>query len=255
MRHAGAAAPYDPAVSSVVVVIPSRGRPDRARVTLEAIAQTAVRVATKTILVVDADDPTLPGYRSMIDGQTNGQYRERPALVVLDGDETGDLVRATNTVSLRIARESPQSIIGNLGDDHVPRTVGWDRDVIGALAEPGIAYGDDGIHGEHLPSAPFISAAIVLALGWYALPTCRHLYIDDAWRELGRTLGRLHYLPSVRIEHMHPAVGKADSDAGYERANAPSTVLHDRRAFDRWMSRRGIVADADRVRSYLEAAS
>lgn len=239
---------------NVVVVVPSRGRPAAARETLLAIRETAVRVSTRSVLVVDANDPTLSDYRDMLTGLPTRDYRDVPTLVVLEGDETGNLVRATNTVSMRIAREDPAAIIGNLGDDHRPRTVGWDRTIMAVLREPGIAYGDDGIHGKRLPSAPFISAAIVLALGWYALPTCKHLYIDDAWRELGLMLDRLHYLPEVVIEHMHPAVGKGEWDDGYERANAAPAVKRDRRAFDRWVSRAGLVADAARVRAYLERA-
>lgn len=238
-------------MTSVVVVVPSRGRPSRAAETVDAIRRTAVRVTTSVNLVVDADDPMLDGYRSL---RWSGDYGVETWLTVLDPDETGNLVRATNTASLRIAQSDPACIIGNLGDDHLPRSIGWDRDIINALSDPGIAYGDDGIHGEHLPSAPFISASIVLALGWYALPTCHHLYIDDAWRELGRSLGRLHYLPEVLIEHMHPSVGKAEWDTGYWTANSTATDDHDKVAFSEWRTER-MASDADTVRRALEAAA
>ena len=240
---------------NVVVVVPSRGRPAAARDTILAIRETAARVSTKTILAVDADDPSLIAYRDMVTSVSGREYRDQPTLVVLDKSETGNLVIATNTVSLRIANEDPDTIIGNLGDDHRPRTPGWDRTLIRTLEEPGIAYVDDGIHGERLPSAPFISASIVLALGWYALPACRHLYIDDAWRELGKAIGRLYYLPEIVIEHMHPAVGKGEWDDGYERANAQPAMLKDRKAFEGWVSRGERDRDAQRVRAYLEATA
>lgn len=236
---------------NLVAVVPSRGRPAAARETVEAIRETAVRVATKTVLVVDRDDPELAAYRTMVEelpGPAFGGER-RPTLVVLDADETGNLVRATNTISLRIAREDPRCVIGNLGDDHRPRTRGWDREVLEALATPGIAYGDDLIHGEKLPSAPFLSASIVLSLGWYALPDCRHLYIDDAWRELGRAAGVLRFLPGVVIEHCHPAVGKGAWDAGYERANSARAVERDRKAYRRWLRGSRFAGDVAKVRS------
>jgi hypothetical protein len=230
----------------IVVVMPSRGRPDRAREAVQAIRDTAVRVSTNVIVAVDADDPTAPQYGLTL---ANGRdYAADVTLVSLNTDETGDLVKATNTVSRRVARENPDAIIGNLGDDHICRTLGWDRMVEDALATPGIAYGNDLIHGEHLPSAPFISARIVNALGWYFLPTVQHLYGDDAVRELGKAAGVLRYLPDMVIEHMHPAVGKAEWDDGYRKANGTPTVNHDKSAYHAWLLRH-LPKDAAKVRA------
>jgi hypothetical protein len=200
---------------------------------------------------VDADDPSLPAYRAL---RWPGEFAAEVTLVRLGPDETGDLVRATNTVSMRVARNDPHAIIGNLGDDHRPRTKGWDRAIANALTEPGIAYGDDLIQSEELPTAPFISAEIPLALGWYALPSCRHLFVDNAWRDIGVQSGRIHYLPGVVIEHAHPAVGKAVWDEGYERANNADTVEHDKRAYHEWRERY-MAADIAAVRKALEVAA
>jgi hypothetical protein len=235
---------------SVVVVVPSRGRPEQARLTCEAIRDTATKISTRTILAVDADDPTLPKYREFLQKFEGVKHYDVPTLVVLGHWETGNLVKATNTVSMRVAQTQPQSVIGNLGDDHRPRSMGWDAAILEALAEPGIAYGDDLLKGEALPTAPFISAEVVLALSWYALPACRHMFIDDAWKALGTELSRLHYLPDVVIEHVHPGAGKAPMDDGYVRADASTN--DDRAAFCHWQ-RKQLPADAARVRAYLEA--
>lgn len=238
-------------MSSVVVVVPSRGRPEQARLTIQAIRDTAVRISTLTVLAVDSDDPTLPEYRNMIDAfpVTFGPFRPTPIMLVLDPDETGDLVKATNTVSLMIAKSDPYAIIGNLGDDHRPRTEGWDRMVVETLTDkPGIVYGDDLLQGEKLPTAPFISASIVNALGWYALPTCRHMFIDDAWKYIGDNSGAIHYLKDMVIEHVHPGAGKAEMDEGYERADASTQA--DREAFYDWFVARAPI-DAKTVRDLL----
>jgi hypothetical protein len=219
---------------SIVVVLPSRGRPAAAAEAIAAIRETAVLVETSVVLTVDADDPCLPEYRALR-FPTVGTSLLRPTTVVLEGDETGNLTRATNTISLRIAKADPDAIIGNLNDDHRARTRGWDRVVTEALKTPGIAYGDDLIHGVNLPSAPFMSARICLALGWYALPSCEHLYIDDAWRELGKAAGVLRYLPELVFEHLHESVGKAVWDEGYARGYAH--VDEDHAAFDEWVAR------------------
>jgi hypothetical protein len=236
-------------VGSVVVIIPSRGRPQRAWEAVQAARETAVLVSTSIVLAVDADDPTLPEYRAL---RWHYPYAAETALVVLAGEETGDLVRATNTVSMRVAHADPTAIIGNLGDDHVCRTPGWDKAVAEALAEPGIAYGDDRFQGQELPTAPFISASIVLTLGWYALPSCRHLFVDNVWRDIGVQAGVLHYLPDVVIEHMHPLNGKGDWDPGYEKANGTETVERDKVSYLLWR-RSGMADDIERVRQRLAA--
>jgi hypothetical protein len=231
---------------SIVVVMPSRGRPERAAEAVQAILDTAVLSDTRVWLAVDADDPALLRYDALAVG--------RVTEVILAPDETGDLTRATNAVSMRLAADDPTAVIGNLGDDHVCRTVGWDRSVADALARPGIAYGDDLIHGANLPTAPFISAQIVRALGWYAMPACRHLFIDTVWRDIGIETGTLRYLPSVVIEHLHPLVDKAEWDEGYRLANSEETTSHDRAAYERWRET-AMAADVDRVQRALRGAA
>lgn len=228
---------------AVVVVMPSRGRPARAWEAVQALRDTAALVDTSVLLVIDDDDPHKALYRRM----TWEGFRAAVTLVVLDVRETGSLVKATNTVSMRIANEDPTAIIGNLGDDHMARTPGWDRMVTEALRTPGLAYGRDGIHDEHMPTAPFISAAIPLALGWYALPSCRHLYIDNAWRDIAEQAGVRRYLPDMLFEHMHPAVSKGEWDAGYEKANNQDATRSDQHAYERWRAR-GMGRDIKRVR-------
>jgi hypothetical protein len=227
---------------SVVLVIPSRGRPERAWSAIAAANDLAVRADTAIILAIDADDPALEVYQSLRwhGPEPRDPFSCRstpgvgPQLVVLRADETGDLVRATNTVSMRVARADPSCIIGNLGDDHMIRTPAWDRIVLEALASPGVAYGDDLVHGAALPTAPFISARFVLALGWYALPTCRHLFIDHAWKDIGEKTGTLRFLPELVTEHLHPLVGKAEWDDGYRDANSIVTSEHDWAAYCAW---------------------
>jgi hypothetical protein len=232
---------------TVVVVIPSRGRPERARDAVQAVRDTAVLVSTSVVLVVDADDRDLDAYRAL---RWPGRHGAETFVAVLEPEATGDLVRATNTIATRIAADDPLAIIGNLGDDHLCRTVGWDLAITNALGAPGIAYGDDLLQGPRIPTAPFISAAIVNALGWYFLPTLVHMYPDNVARDIGDRLGRLHYLPDVVIEHVHPGAGKAELDDGYRRADA--STARDRAAYLAWRGFR-MTADVARVRRALEA--
>jgi hypothetical protein len=188
------------------------------------------------VFIVDRDDPEFEAY--LLLGREwrrrFGMDADAPFVVVLDKHETGNLVKATNARLDRFWDKT--DIFGHVGDDHLFRTQGWDIRIEGALVKPGVAYGDDGVHGEAIPTAAFVSSSIVKALGWLALPTCRHLYIDNAWRTLGDRLGSRHYLADVLIEHMHPLVGKAPTDEGYAKANAPEMYAHDQAAYEAWMA-------------------
>lgn len=189
-------------------------------------------MSTRIVLAVDEDDPELDGYAS---ATRFARYGPETVLMVLRMEETGNLTRASNTASLRIAAEDPDAIIGNLGDDQIARTPGWDKMVAGAMTEPGFVHGNDLFQREALPCGGiFIHASIVAALGWYALPVCEHLFIDNAWGDLGRGIGRLTYLPDMVFEHVHPFAGKAEWDEGYERANNREIVDRDRTAYETW---------------------
>ncbi len=221
---------------SITVVIPSRGRPERAWDAVDAALGLAALPSTHVMLAIDDDDPRLDDYlaRQYPNGPGGGWSR-----LVLSGSETGNLVRATNSASRYVAttdhiaeQYGVATIIGNLGDDHMVRTEGWDAVIENALRSPGIAYGDDLLQGERLPTAPFISTRIVNALGWYALPSCRHMYIDDAWKAIGNELGILRYRPEVVIEHVHPGAGKVETDDGYARADSSTT--RDLAAYQQW---------------------
>jgi hypothetical protein len=141
----------------------------------------------------------------------------------------------------------------SLGDDHVPRTQGWDGLLLDALCDlndsgTGIAYGDDLHQGQRLPTAPVVSADIVEALGWMCEPSLAHMYVDNVWRDLGRGAGCLAYVPGVVVEHCHPDAGKASPDGTYAESRSAETA--DREAYGRWQRER-MADDAAAVKALL----
>jgi hypothetical protein len=90
-----------------------------------------------------------------------------------------------------------------MGDDHFPRTHGWDQAYLDALRElgTGIVYGNDLLQGHRLPTQCAMTADIVRRWGYMALPTLRHMYVDNFWRDLGNAADCLRYLPEVVVEH------------------------------------------------------
>lgn len=206
-------------MSEVLGIIPSRGRPEQAREALASFQATAESPTSRCVLIVDADDPTLPDY---------------PAEFVHVVEPTGCMGGALALALPKIIGEA--TVVGVLGDDVRIRTPGWDLVFAKWLeARPGIAWGDDLNQGERQPSHWWVSRPIVDEFGM-ALPILRHLYMDTYWLVMGQGANCLRFFPDIVMEHLHPDVGKAQTDATYLRGSAPSSpnAFLDRAAFEAW---------------------
>lgn len=117
-----------------------------------------------------------------------------------------------------------------MGDDHLVRTPGWDTLLIESITAHGhgVAYGNDLLTNGELPTFAMISTNIAKALGFFAPPTLRHMYLDDYWLRLGTSLNACFYRPDVVVEHMHHSVGKSEFDATYKSTNRHLVNLRDR---------------------------
>jgi hypothetical protein len=207
----------------LVVLVPSRGRPDNIKRLQESWIETCTHGA-QLITYVDLDDPCLAEYESL-------RSKYFPIF-------TGPRKRFIGTLNMAAqAWMDRADILGSIGDDHVPRTKGWDGAVIRALeSNPGIAYTNDLFQMGNLPTAAYISKEIIQALGYMAPPSFVHLYCDNFWRELGLATDSLTYLPDQIVEHMHPFCGKALRDDIYEDANNASADQADLLAFKQYLS-------------------
>jgi hypothetical protein len=235
------------AVADLITIVPSRGRP-------HAVARLAWAFATCTadtvlMLVVDDDDPTLPDYRAAVEAaQAAGRK------VGIGTGAAQNMNQALNGAARLLVDEAtkkPPFAIGFMGDDHRPRTDGWDAAYLSALRElgTGLVYGNDLIQGEGLPTQVAMTADIVRAWGWFAPPALSHLYLDNFWLDLGRAAGCIRYLPDVVVEHCHPVVGKSPVDDGYLRVNAPAVYERDRLAYEAFHRDGGFVRAVDAVRT------
>lgn len=215
---------------SLVVIVPSRGRPHSVAGLVAAFADT-VRGDTRLRIAVDFDDPDL------------GRYRDAVALaadprVTVTRVVGGYMSSALNEAATAAVGDPDVDAVGFMGDDHRPRTVGWDTTYLSeieGMGGVGIVYGDDGLQREALPTQCAMSANIVRALGWMCPPVLRHLWIDNFWLDLGRAAGCLRYLPDVVVEHMHPYNGKAEMDDGYVRVNSNEMIDADRSSYAQYV--------------------
>jgi hypothetical protein len=221
----------------LLVIVPTRGRPQNAARLVKAFAETD-SLNADLLFVVDQDDSELHAYREAA-----------PRLLAHQGETGTGMVAGLNWAAGLYA--DVYDHIGFMGDDHIPRTPGWDAHVLGALNSPWpqVVYGNDLFQSERLPTAAFLPSRMVRALGFMAPPALRHLYVDDFWLELGRALGGLRYLPDIVIEHIHPAAGKTSMDARYAAVNAPEVDVADRLSWLEFRDGGGFAGALRRVRT------
>lgn len=223
-------------MTDLVVIVPSRGRPIRACAMVDAFQATCTG-DTQLLFAVDDDDVTRLDY-------PKGLTAALPSR---------SMNEALNLSAVALAGSS--FAVGFMGDDHMPRTPGWDAAYVNALRElgTGIVYGNDLAQGRGLPTQCAMTSDIVHALGYMAPPTLTHLWLDNFWASLGNEAGCIRYLPDVVVEHRHPFIGKASWDAGYERVNATAMQDRDRAAFDAYVASGGLAEAVAKVRALRSA--
>lgn len=227
----------------LIVIIPSRGRPETVAELDRAFVETCTNESTLALLAIDGDDPAHDEYMAAI----LGCHR----LVAVHEQPSGTMVSALNGAALSVARE--WVAIGFMGDDHLPRTVGWDEQYLAALREmgTGIVFGNDLLQGHRLPTQCAMTSDIVRAVGYMSPPMLKHLYVDNTWLVWGNSLGRLRYLKDVIVEHRHPTAGKAMWDEGYLRVNDGAVAEHDRLAFEAYTRDGGLRADLEKIQAVM----
>jgi hypothetical protein len=216
-------------LGDLLVIVPSRGRPQNLARLLDAVHKTG-KIASHVHAGVDENDPELERYRDVMNRHGH------------DGDilETGPrkgLAAWTNEIAMRRARQYP--FLASFGDDMVPRTPGWDKALVNGIKRmggTGLTYPWDSVR-EDIPEAVVLSSNIVTALGWMALPSCSHFYIDNAWADLGRGAGCIRHLRAVAVDH----VKQSDETA---KGNVRSLAA-DEAAYQAWKRER--MADDIRI--------
>jgi hypothetical protein len=211
-------------VPDLAIIVPTRGRPRNLARLLDAV-HTTMRLDTHVWAGVDDDDPELAAYRRVF------RARRGPGDRLLTGPRDG-LTGWTNKIAAKTAVKYP--FLGSFGDDHVPQTPAFDRKLVTAIRDmggTGFAYPFDG-NRDDVPEAVVMSASIVRALGWMALPSSTHWFIDDTWADLGRGAGCLRYCRAVAVPHAHPIATGQPADRLY-RDNAKK-IGPDRDAWSAW---------------------
>jgi hypothetical protein len=206
--------------NKILMICPSRSRPQSAYEVIDTWEKTQSGLSD-LVFYTDDDDSTVEDYPKPA----------HPNIAVVRGSRKG-ITGSTNQAVL----DFPEySYYGFIGDDHRFRTINWDKVFIDTIRKKGkgwgVAYGDDLLMREQLPTEVVISGNIVRAMGCMVYPELKHLYIDNFWKEIGLGIERLFYIPEIIIEHMHYTAGKSVQDELYKEVNAPATYELDRNTF------------------------
>lgn len=210
----------------MLYLVPSRGRPGNAEELIKAWG--ATRSYARLWICVDDDDPALKDYKRIplppwVELKVNARLRLGGTLNVWACD----------------AIQQDFETIGFMGDDHRPRTPRWDlriQEAISAAGGAAVVYGNDLLQGRNLATAVAMSANVIDSIGYMVPPGQTHLYLDNAWMDMGRMVGNLIYLDDVVIEHVHPIAGKANWDALYAEVNSGEMYSADRAIYEKWLA-------------------
>jgi hypothetical protein len=225
--------------TDLLMIVPSRGRPQSVALLAQAWTDTG-KPRRSCCCASTTDDHTMPQYVDACE-QHGVEILIGPTAASRADAERGrhPLLRLLDALGFMRRRPPPAHLLA-----------GTER----MLAEldrlgHGIVYGNDLIHGPNLPTAVVMSASIVQTVGYMCPPGLVHLMLDNFWKAAGEGAGCLSYLPDVIIEHMHPLVGKAPDDPGYQEVNADSMYAADGATYQRYVDSGGLAADVEKIRS------
>lgn len=154
-----------------------------------------------------------------LDNDDDHQYPRRDGVIY----EVNPRVRMIPTLNqIAMKYKNQYKYIAFFGDDHIIRTA-WETKFIEYFIENngiGIAYGNDLLQGEKLPTAVCLTSNIIDKLGYMVPTNLIHMYADNFWLDLGQELNIIKYFDEVIFEHLHPDNGKADRDSQYIESNS-----------------------------------
>lgn len=214
---------------SLVILVPTKGRPENAARLARAVYETSGNAFTDLVFAVDPDETYTATYQHAL---RNFSSWVQLRTVEASPQRVGPIL---NVLAQSAAQE--YDYVGFLGDDHLPRTQNWDEELVRSLnLNPGVAYGNDLLQGENLPTAGVISSDLIRGLGYMVPGVLEHLYLDDFWKALGQGVGNLVYRDDVIIEHLHPTASKSQYDATYQAANSPGQYARDSENYRGYMN-------------------
>ncbi len=202
-----------------LVICPSRGRIEKCERMIASFKKN--RYSAEMIIRVDINDTCFEKYMEF----------DCPVIGVIPGEQESITQMINDCVS---GNEMDYDFFSVVNDDFIYQTKNWDLILGCATRTNGIAYGNDGIQGERMPTTSVISANLVHAVGWLQMPDLIGLYGDNVWKDIGQALGCLYYVPEVEITHMHPLQYREEKDDTFKNTNSQERYRADYATYLKW---------------------
>jgi len=183
-----------------------------------------------------------------LDDDDDSKYPRRDG-VIYEVNPRIRMIPTLNQIAMKYRHD--YKYIAFFGDDHIIQSK-WESQFINFFESNngvGIAYGNDLLQGERLPTAVCLTSNIVDALGYMVPNNLLHMYADNFWLDLGRELNIIKYFDSVIFEHVHPDNGKAERDTQY--VDAASVASYDQQQYTLYINSSQYMIDMNKVRRLL----
>ena len=159
------------------------------------------------------------------------------------------MIPTLNQIAIKYSNQ--YKYIAFFGDDHVIRTQ-WELKFIEFFIKNngvGIAYGNDLLQGQRLPTAVCLTSNIISSLGYMVPKNLIHMYADNFWLDLGESLNIIKYFDDVIFEHIHPDNGKAVRDSQY--IDAASVAHYDQMQYYAYIQSEQYTYDLNKIKEIL----
>jgi len=224
-------------MKKLLVMCSTKGRPEILREMINSFLATKSE-GTHLKIYIQETDPKIVEYKQVAKDYEHFSLNliniEQNYLKFIFGKEKKTMVEVLNYIYYK---NKGYKYYADINDDHVYKTVGWDKILTDAIEEKGgwgIACGADLVNGDwyefQRPSAVVVSANILKVLGYWIDPCFEHIGCDDFHKHIAKATN-LIYLEHVITEHKcFNHVHKRVKDANDEVYDTTAVPIGEQRA-------------------------
>ncbi len=211
--------------NSIGFVVPTKSRPLLYKRLVDSVEQTKSKDGDYSELWAVIDSEELPQYEEVMQGKLN-------SLITPGSPELQEKLNYGAKFMF------DYKYIGTFSDDVVVHTQDFDELIIDWFdqhPETQIIYCNDMYVKDQLATHWVVRREVYEALGFFALPVLKHMFVDNFWTKLGKDSETIYYFPDIIWEHRHFANHKAELDDTYKLSNTQEIMNADEKAYDRFI--------------------
>lgn len=209
-------------MDKIAIFLPTKGRPELFKQFLESYEKNATD-ASVLIPIIDKSEKDL-----------YPMFDESQVLYTPDRYGLVHKLNAAATINYTQYR-----YLAFAADDLVIHTPEFDKKIIKAFDDNpqiNIIHVNDDLHRGKIANHWIMRSSVVQNVGFFALPTCKHMFIDNFWTKIGELTKTILYLDDVTWEHRHYMAHKTPIDDTYRLSSNDGVMDHDKKAFAEAMS-------------------